>query len=60
MLEITPLLEGFLTFSKAKEVVRKGRINSISFIAPLWRNVIYQMLMKLNGLRCWRLKVAKV
>lgn len=52
--------EGFLTFSKAKGVVRKGRINSISFIAPLWRNVIYQMLMKLNGLRFWRLKVAQV
>lgn len=50
--------EGFLTFSKAKGVVRKGRINSTSFIAPPWGNAIYRMLMKLNGLRFRRRRVS--
>jgi coniferyl-aldehyde dehydrogenase len=43
--------EGFLTFSKAKGVVRKGRINATAFVAPPWGNFMYRNLMKLQAFR---------
>lgn len=38
--------EGFLNFSKAKAVVRKGRFNSTSLIAPPWGNFAYGGVMQ--------------
>lgn len=43
--------EGFLTFSKAKGVVRKGRINATAFVAPPWGNFMYRSLMKFQAYR---------
>lgn len=43
--------EGFLTFSKAKGVVRKGKINATAFVAPPWGNVMYRGLMKFQDFR---------
>ena len=43
--------EGFRTFSKAKGVVRKGRINSTAFVAPPWGNFMYRSLMSLQAFR---------
>lgn len=37
--------EGFLNFSKAKGVVRKGRLNPSSFIQAPWGNRFYNMYM---------------
>ncbi|MGY0312604.1 coniferyl aldehyde dehydrogenase [Alteromonas macleodii] len=45
--------EGFLNFSKAKGIVRKGRINTIDFIAPPWNNTMFRLLSKFQ---LWRLK----
>ncbi|WP_422449631.1 MULTISPECIES: coniferyl aldehyde dehydrogenase [unclassified Endozoicomonas] len=38
--------EGFLNFSKAKTIVRKGRINVTKMVAPPWNNAMYNMLVK--------------
>ncbi|MGC6498738.1 MAG: coniferyl aldehyde dehydrogenase [Henriciella sp.] len=38
--------EGFLNFSKAKAVVRKGRFNSTALIAPPWGNFAYGGVMR--------------
>lgn len=43
--------EGFLTFSKAKSVVRKGRINTMAWIAPPWGNRMYRFLSALQERR---------
>ncbi|CAK9042040.1 Probable coniferyl aldehyde dehydrogenase (CALDH) [Durusdinium trenchii] len=43
--------EGFRAFSKAKGVVRKGRINSTAFVAPPWGNVMYRGLMSFQSFR---------
>ena len=43
--------EGFRTFSKAKGVVRKGKINTTAFVAPPWGNFMYKQLMMLQGMR---------
>lgn len=43
--------EGFRNFSKAKGVVRKGRINTTSFVAPPWNNIMFRGLRKLQALR---------
>ncbi|MEM6536979.1 MAG: coniferyl aldehyde dehydrogenase [Pseudomonadota bacterium] len=43
--------EGFRAFSKAKGVVRKGRINSTSFVAPPWGNAMYRGLMRFQAFR---------
>ncbi len=39
--------EGFINFSKAKTVVRKGRINTTRFVAPPWNKPAYNLLVKL-------------
>ena len=39
--------EGFVNFSKAKGVVRKGKINSADLIAPPWNNLVFKLLQKL-------------
>lgn len=38
--------EGFLSLSKAKAVMRKGRINSMKFIYPPYRGIVQKWLMK--------------
>jgi coniferyl-aldehyde dehydrogenase len=43
--------EGFLNFSKAKGVVRKGHINTIDYIAPPWNNIMFKLLTKFQ---LWR------
>ncbi|MEO0425189.1 MAG: coniferyl aldehyde dehydrogenase [Pseudomonadota bacterium] len=37
--------EGFLSFSKAKPVIRKGRLDTIAFIAAPWGNRFYKAFM---------------
>ena len=37
--------EGFRNFSKAKGVIRKGRINTAALVAPPWGNLMYRGLM---------------
>lgn len=39
--------EGFLTFSKAKPVLRKGRLNSAKFLYPPYGNAIQRWILKL-------------
>ena len=43
--------EGFLNFSKAKGVVRKGRIDTSAFVAPPWNNFKFRVLKKFLELR---------
>jgi len=43
--------EGFLTFSKAKGVIRKGRINPMMWIAPPWGNWLYRKVAALQSRR---------
>ncbi|PAU40169.1 coniferyl-aldehyde dehydrogenase [Vibrio coralliilyticus] len=43
--------EGFLNFSKAKGVVKKGKIDLASMIAAPWDNKMFNLLVKL---RLWR------
>ncbi|WP_120500131.1 coniferyl aldehyde dehydrogenase [Roseovarius sp. EL26] len=43
--------EGFLTFSKAKGVLRKGRVNTTRFVGPPWDNLMYRSLKKFQKLR---------
>ncbi len=43
--------EGFRNFSKAKGVVRKGRINATAFVAPPWDNFMFNSLKKLQAMR---------
>lgn len=43
--------EGFVNFSKAKGIVRKGKINSSDFVAPPWNNFMFRMLTKLMTLK---------
>lgn len=38
--------EGFLTMSKAKSIMRKGRLNSMKFIYPPYGGIIHAWLMK--------------
>ncbi|UTW56501.1 coniferyl aldehyde dehydrogenase [Kordiimonas sp. SCSIO 12610] len=38
--------EGFLNFSKAKGIVRKGKFNATSMIAAPWGNRMYDLYMK--------------
>ncbi|MDA4845159.1 coniferyl aldehyde dehydrogenase [Hoeflea poritis] len=49
--------EGFRNFSKAKGVVRKGRINATAFIAPPWDNFMFNSLKKLQAMRFRRRKI---
>ncbi|WP_370249257.1 aldehyde dehydrogenase family protein, partial [Thalassolituus sp.] len=37
--------EGFRTFSKAKGVIRKGKINTAAMVAPPWDNRMFKGLM---------------
>ena len=48
--------EGFLTFSKTKGVVRKGRINLAAMVAPPWGNTLFKLMMSLQALRFRRIK----
>ena len=43
--------EGFKTFSKAKGVMRKGRINVTHLIAPPWGNLNFRGLLAFQNLR---------
>ncbi len=43
--------EGFLTFSKAKGVIRKGRINPMMWIAPPWENWLFRQVAALQSRR---------
>lgn len=45
--------EGFLNFSKAKGVVKKGKIDLASHIAAPWDNKLFNLMVKF---RLWRLK----
>lgn len=45
--------EGFLSFSKAKGVVRKGRINPTALIAAPWGNRLFNIYM---ALQFWRFR----
>lgn len=45
--------EGFKTFSKAKGVVRKGRIDATRFVAPPWGNAMFKRLMAFQR---WRFR----
>ena len=38
--------EGFLTMSKAKAVMSKGRLNSMKFMYPPYRGLIQRWLLK--------------
>ncbi|MCT4554572.1 MAG: coniferyl aldehyde dehydrogenase [Pelagimonas sp.] len=49
--------EGFRNFSKAKGVVRKGRINATAFVAPPWDNFMFNSLKRLQALRFRRRKI---
>lgn len=49
--------EGFLALSKAKGVIRKGRIDAAAFVAPPWGNFMFRMLMLIQRLRFRRLKI---
>lgn len=49
--------EGFKNFSKAKGVVRKGRINATAFVAPPWNNAMFNGLKKFQALRFRRRKI---
>ena len=48
--------EGFLTFSKTKGVVRKGRINLAAMVAPPWGNTLFRLMMAINALRFRHIK----
>jgi len=43
--------EGFLNFSKAKTVVRKGKIDTIKMVAPPWGKPMYHLVTKLHWLK---------
>lgn len=49
--------EGFKTFSKAKGVLRKGKINTISYVAPPWGNFMYRQLQLLQGMKFRKRKI---
>ena len=49
--------EGFRNFSKAKGVVRKGRINATAFVAPPWDNFMFNSLKKLQAMRFRRRRI---
>ncbi len=49
--------EGFLTFSKAKGIVRKGKLNVTEYVAPPWGNGMYKLLMQFMWLRFRKKKV---
>jgi coniferyl-aldehyde dehydrogenase len=49
--------EGFRTFSHAKGVVRKGRINAAGMIGPPWDNAMFKGLMSFQELRFRRRKI---
>lgn len=49
--------EGFLNFSKAKGVVRKGRIDAASFVAPPWNNSMFKGLKKYMDFRFRKRKI---
>ena len=51
-------VEGFLAFSKAKGVVRKGKLNATAMVAPPWGNFMYKQLMNLQKLRFRKRKIA--
>ncbi len=51
--------EGFRTFSKAKGVVRKGKMNATQFVAPPWNNLGFKGLRALQALRFRRRKIAE-
>jgi len=38
--------DGFLTFSKEKPIVQRGRFNPTSLLAPPWGNTLHQYLLK--------------
>lgn len=47
--------EGFLNFSKAKTVVRKGRINVTKYVAPPWNKPMYKILVAMLWFKFKRL-----
>jgi coniferyl-aldehyde dehydrogenase len=49
--------EGFRTFSKAKGVIRKGKINTAAMVAPPWDNRMFKGLMWFMKLRFRPVKV---
>ena len=48
--------EGFLSFSKAKSVIQKGRFNTTAFIAAPWGNRLYKALIALQFFRFRKIK----
>ncbi len=48
--------EGFLSFSKAKGVIHKGRIDTTALIAAPWGNTLYKGLMALQFFRFRKIK----
>ncbi|SLN42160.1 Coniferyl aldehyde dehydrogenase [Roseovarius albus] len=49
--------EGFYTFSKAKGVLRKGRLNTASLVGPPWDTTMYRGLRWLQTIRFRRRKL---
>lgn len=49
--------EGFRTFSKAKGIVRKGRMNATAFVAPPWGNAMFRGLAAFQKLRFRRRRI---
>lgn len=49
--------EGFLNFSKAKGVIRKGRFDSASLVAPPWNNRMFKGLKKSMDARFKKRKI---
>ena len=39
--------EGFLTFSKSKGIVQKGKINPAKLLFPPWNRRIHKMVLKM-------------
>jgi coniferyl-aldehyde dehydrogenase len=49
--------EGFRTFSKAKGVVRKGKVDTIAFVGPPWNKTAFKALKILQS---WRFRRRKI
>ncbi|MEM9315106.1 MAG: coniferyl-aldehyde dehydrogenase, partial [Pseudomonadota bacterium] len=52
--------EGFLAFSKAKGVIRKGRIDTAAFVAPPWGKPMFRLLMWVQKLRFRRRRLRAI
>jgi coniferyl-aldehyde dehydrogenase len=43
--------EGFKTFSKAKGIVRKGKINATALVGPPWNNSMFKGLVSMQAFK---------